>query len=260
MKKIFFLMWAITFYCYGFTQDFSLFEKQVFSNKTGVLAYRILYPLHYNPAQQYPLIVFLHGSGERGSDNETQLKHGGAMFLRDSVRQKYPAIVIFPQCPKDSSWTPLNSYWDSTKNMRIFSGLTGSPTTQLILVKDLMQDFIKRKKVHPKKVYLGGLSLGGFGSFSFAAHYPKLLAAAFPICGGGNTNLANNYTKKTAWWLFHGAMDRVVSVEYSKAFYKKMQGLGIPVKYTEYANAAHDSWNNMFEEKDFFAWLFSKKR
>ncbi len=260
MKKLFYLLFSVVVFNIAYSQEFSAYEKKEFSNAVGSLPYRILYPENYTPNKTYPLIVFLHGSGERGNDNEAQLKHGGSMFLRDSIRKKYPAIVIFPQCPADSFWTPVVWHWDSVLNKRVFDYVPGTPATALVLVKDLITQMITSKKADAKRIYLGGLSLGGFGSFAFAASYPKLLAAAFPICGGGSTTITNSYNKKVAWWLFHGDKDGVIPVSFSRDLFKKMQSKHLSVKYTEYPGVEHNSWENMFMEKEFFAWLFSKKR
>ena len=91
----------------GFAQDFSVYEKKQFVQGSGVLPYRILLPKNFDAEKKYPLILFLHGSGERGNDNEKQLTHGGELFLRDSIRENYPAIVVFPQCAEKSSWARI---------------------------------------------------------------------------------------------------------------------------------------------------------
>jgi predicted peptidase len=261
MQKVVFLLTILMLGLKGFAQDIASFEKKEYVQNEGTLKYRILYPLNYKPKKKYPLIVFMHGGGERGSDNEAQLKHGGVIFLRDSIRKKYPAIVIFPQCPKDSFWTSVIYGVDST-GKEIIKGneAPGKPSLALRLVKSLVDVMIKEKKVDVKRIYVGGLSMGGYGTYAFAANYPGIPAAAFPICGGGRTSLADSYDTKVPWWLFHGDKDPVIKVQFSRDFYKKMKAMGMNVQYTEYPGVAHDSWNNMFEEKNFFSWLFAQKR
>ena len=103
MKKIFSLLFV--FVCVAaIAQDMSLFQKKEYNEEGKMLPYRILYPENYDKSKKYPLVLFLHGAGERGSDNEIQLMHGGALFVADSNRKKFPCIVVFPQCPADSSW------------------------------------------------------------------------------------------------------------------------------------------------------------
>src|SRR4030095_14388480 len=99
-----FILWS----WHAFAQDLSLYEKKEYTSSNGkILPYRILYPEQYDKSKKYPLILFLHGAGERGSDNEKQLVHGATLFIADSNRKKFPCIVVFPQCPTDSSWTSV---------------------------------------------------------------------------------------------------------------------------------------------------------
>lgn len=123
MKKLFTLVFILCFY-YSFTQDSTLYEKKEYTPGNGkVLPYRILYPEQYDKSKKYPLILFLHGAGERGSDNEKQLIHGGTLFIADSNHKKFPSFVVIPQCPTDSAWssvkidrskTPLSFHFDYT--------------------------------------------------------------------------------------------------------------------------------------------------
>lgn len=118
---------------------------------------------------------------------------------------------------------------------------------------------IAEKKIDTQRIYLGGLSLGGFGTFVLAAEHPKLFAAAFPICGGGDVKLSEKYNPQTDWWLFHGAKDDVVDPEYSRRFYKELQRKKFNVRYTEYPEAKHDSWTDTFKEPQLLTWMFGKK-
>ena len=108
MKLIFLFLVTAMSYSAGYSQSNALFVKQLFIEKTDTLPYRILLPDNYDPENKYPLIIFLHGSGERGNDNEKQLTHGAELFLRDSIRKKYTAIVVFPQCSDNSYWSNVN--------------------------------------------------------------------------------------------------------------------------------------------------------
>ena len=115
------------------------FEKQELISGSDTLRYRILCPVNYRPEKKYPLIVFLHGSGERGSDNELQLKHGGKLFAREDIRNNHPAIVIFPQCPKDSAWSRFKR--GQKMNEWIYDA-TLTATTPALLVKKLMDHWV----------------------------------------------------------------------------------------------------------------------
>jgi predicted peptidase len=185
MNKIFATLLSLFSISIGLAQDFSLYEKKTYIENGDTLRYRILLPQDFNMKSKYPLIVFLHGSGERGNDNEKQLVHGGDLFIRSNIRYAYPAIVIFPQCPEGQSWANFRSAYDSAGN-RQFDFMPGAePTMPMQLVQGLITRTIKEFPVDKTRVYVGGLSMGGIGTFDLAARQPSLFAAAFPICGAG---------------------------------------------------------------------------
>jgi len=243
--------------CYS--QHMSLYKKEQIIQGKDTLHYRILLPENYKASERYPLIVFLHGSGERGNDNQAQLKWGGSLFLQDSIRKKYPAIVVFPQCPAGQQWTTIQGNSDSTAGRRVRAFLSGISNAPGKLTIALIEKLIAQKRVDTQRIYLGGLSLGGFGTFVLAAERPDRFAAAFPICGGGGVKLAQKYNPKTAWWIFHGAKDEVVDPDYSRRFFQELKQKNFDVQYTEYPEARHDSWTNAFREPKLLAWLFSHK-
>jgi predicted peptidase len=262
MKKIISLLILLISLHFSQAQDFSAYQRQLFIRGTDTLRYRILYPENYNKKKSYPLIVFLHGSGERGNNNESQLFHGGDLFLKDSVRKQFPAIVIFPQCPGDSTWSrfPSNHHRDTSTAFNAMLNIADLTTPER-LVKQLIDSFAENKLADKKRLYLGGLSLGGFGTYDLTIHYPTLFAAVFPICGMANTAL---YTEKAAHvpiWIFHGALDNTVDPQPDRNLIKALQSLGAKnAKYTEYPNANHDSWDSAFAEPGLFPWLFSFKK
>lgn len=249
-----FLFWDIQ------SQDLNVFEKREFIRGADTLRYRVSFPPHYRLDKRYPLLVFLHGSGERGNDNEAQLIHGGRLFASDSVRALFPAIVIFPQCPKDSTWNYIRAVTDSVTKARVFTFPDGNATVPAILVKQLVDEMAASGKIDARRLYLGGLSLGGMGTFDMLARYPGFFAAAFPICGAGDADKGISFARKTAVWIFHGEKDPVVDVKYSRAYYQVLQKANADVKYSEYPGVGHDSWNNAFAEKSLVEWLLSKKR
>ena len=241
--------------------DFSQYSYEVFVHHGDTLRYRMLTPLHHDIQKQYPLVIFLHGSGERGFDNAAQLLHGGSLWLRDSIRQDFPAYVIFPQCPKDSSWAPLKVRRDSTGKPigMIFSDLQEPGTVPEQLVKLLADSLVSSGKIDSKRIYLGGLSLGGIGTFDLLARYPDMWAAGFPICGAGNVADAVKFNK-IPLWIFHGGADPVVPVRGSQEYYKALQDLHAEVKYSEYPGVGHNSWDNAFAEPELVPWLFSHRK
>lgn len=242
-------------------QELSLYEKKELIQGTDTLRYRILYPENFAATKKYPLLVFLHGSGERGHDNEAQLTHGAALFLKSENRKAFQAIIVFPQCPEGLTWNFLESKWDSASNrVQITFPFKEQSTLPSVLTKKLINELIKGKVVDTKRIYVAGLSLGGFGTFDMIERYPGFFAAAIPICGGGNTSLAKRIAGKTAVWIFHGSDDPSVDVKNSRNYYKALKQLKADVKYTEYPGVGHTSWFNAFAEPDLLIWLLSKKK
>ena len=240
------------------SQDVSTFLKKEYTSADGnTLLYRILFPENYDRTKKYPLVLFLHGAGERGSDNEKQLIHGSKQFLDESVRKKFPAIVVFPQCPEQSYWasvqierntTPLQLHFD-------YSQPIPEPLMQSI---DLVRDLMKDEAVDSRRIYITGLSMGGMGTFEAVYHFPDLFAAALPICGGGDT--LRYESVKTSFWVFHGAADQVVDVNFSRGMVKKLKQLRVKTRYSEYPGVNHNSWDNAFAEPKFLKWMFARRK
>lgn len=241
-------------------QDKSLFKKEIYVSGNDTLPYRILLPLNYDASKKYPLIFVLHGAGERGNDNEAQLVHGSYLFLKDSVRQQYPAIVVFPQCPANSFWSNVQVAFDSVTKQRKFNFRSdGEPTIAMKLAQELLYKIIDEYPVNKKQIYVGGLSMGGMGTFEIVRRNPKLFAAAFPICGGGAPSTAQGI-KKVKWWVFHGEVDEVVPAAWSQEMADALKAAGADVKYSLYPGVNHNSWDNAFAEPGLLPWLFSGKK
>ena len=241
-------------------QDTSLYEKKLYISGTDTLRYRILYPENYSQKKAYPVILVLHGSGERGRDNAIQLVHGGNLFVADSNRKKFPAIVIFPQCPSDSGWARVSSRIDSVTKVRtFFFPPNGVVTTPMRLVKEMLDQLQQQKHADKHRMYIGGLSMGGIGTFDMIARYPGYFVAAFPICGAGDTTNAAKVASNTSVWIFHGGADPVVNPQNSRDYNTALQAHAARVKYTEYPGVGHNSWDNAFAEPELLPWLFTNK-
>lgn len=234
-----------------------MFRKETYISGNDTLPYRILMPLHYDASKKYPLVLILHGAGERGNDNEAQLVHGAYLFLKDTVRKNYPAIVVFPQCPAESYWSNVKFNYDNPGGARAFEFLADAePTIAMKLVQELLYRLLKEYAVNKKQVYVGGLSMGGMGTFEMVRRNPKLFAAAFPICGGGAAATAP-LMKKVKWWVFHGDTDDVVPASLSTEMVNALKMAGADVKYSLYQGVNHNSWDNAFAEPGLLPWLFS---
>jgi len=233
--------------------------KKYYQWSGHTLPYRILYPKNYDKTKKYPLILFLHGSGERGYDNQKQLTHGATLFLKEENRKSFPAIVVFPQCPEDDSWASLKTDRTQTPAKREFD-YSAEPKWPLVAANELVKKIMTEESVDQSRVYISGLSMGGFGTFESVYRYPNVYAAAMPICGGGDTERYDKRINKTAFWIFHGSADVVVDPKLSQAMAAKLKSLKIETRYTEYPGVNHDSWTNAFAEPDFLKWMFAHKR
>ncbi len=257
MKKLSLFFSLIVFVLHAQSQDLALYQKKTFISGKDTLPYRLLLPENYNSKKAYPLILFLHGAGERGSDNEKQLVHGGKLFLLDSIRQKYPAIVVFPQCMSESYWSNVFFVYDSLGKRTGFQFETeGTPTKAMSLVLKLMKDLRSKYKISKSQSYVGGLSMGGMGTFEIVRRMSDTFAAAFAICGGANPATATQMST-TAWWIFHGLKDNVVDPKYSIDMANALKSAGAEVRLTLYPEANHNSWDSAFSEKDLLPWLWS---
>ncbi len=242
--------------------DLSLYESMTWLTLIDTIPVRFLMPENYDPAKKYPLVLFLHGGGERGSDNEAQLIHGAKMCLKKENRRDFPCVVLFPQCPSDTYWYSATVDRSKTPPIRDFD-YTNEITKGLLMAIEITQRTIETElfaNIDPDRVYVIGLSMGGMGTFEAVARYPDLFAAAVPICGGGDVRAFNQKMPKLPMRIFHGTADSVVDVKYSWEMYDLLKQLGWPVEYVEYPAVEHNSWDYTFAEKDFLAWLFSKKK
>ena len=233
--------------------------RREFESAGNVLPYRILYPEKYDRTKKYPLILLLHGGGERGNDNDMQLMHGAKLFLKEENRSTYPAIILVPQCPADAYWAAVNID-RSTQPFKISFNYGAPPQWPLVAANELVKKVANEESVDKSKIYITGLSMGGMGTFESVYRYPDLYAAALPICGGGDAKLYDKRVKKTAFWIFHGADDAVVDVKLSREMLAKLKSLNVKSKYTEYPGVNHNSWDNAFAEPAFLSWMFSERK
>jgi predicted peptidase len=236
------------------------YEAGHYSSNGDTLSYRVLYPLNFDEEKKYPLVLFLHGAGERGDDNKRQLIHGSNLFTNQNNREEFPAIVVFPQCPKDDYWSNVIRTTDQLGKREFDYSQEGPPTKALSLVIGLVDSLSGAASVDSQRIYVSGLSMGGMGTFEIIKRRPDMFAAAMPICGGGNPLAVASYAKKVSFWVFHGAKDNVVSPHHSIAMVQALQLNGADVGFNLYANDNHNSWDSAFEEPTFLAWMFSKKK
>ncbi|MDD2952424.1 MAG: prolyl oligopeptidase family serine peptidase [Parabacteroides sp.] len=240
----------------GYAGDKASFLKKQFTARDGYqLNYRVLYPRNYDPARKYPVLLFLHGAGERGADNEAQLVHGGDRFASFENQEGYPAIILAPQCPAGKTWSEYKGLNAGKEGKRSYP--ENAPVTPpMAAVKELLDRYIAEGKVDTRRLYVTGLSMGGMGTFDIVMRYPDLFAAAAPICGGANLRRLASFKGKTAFSIYHGGSDSVVDVQFSRDAYDTLKKAGADVRYKEYPGVDHNSWDNAFAEPDYLAWMF----
>ena len=228
-----------------------------FLDRTVIVAkakykFQVFVPDTWTPSKKWPVILFLHGVGERGDDGLSQTGLGIGPAIRAN-RSRFPAIVVMPQCRKDLWWMD-------------------SPMDDVAMAA--LDQASKEFQGDPRRTYLTGLSMGGYGTWHLAAKYPGKFAAIVPICGGilrpdearvhspqdtkPYTDTANKIGAKTPVWIFHGAFDDTIPVTESRRMAEAMKALGGEVRYTEYPGVGHNSWDKAYAEPELFTWMLSK--
>ena len=200
--------------------------------------YVVYVPRNYDGGKRWPVILFLHGAGERGSEglSQSQVGLGGAIRMRP---ERWPAIAVFPQCEKDNRWDGAMAR---------------------MALKSLDQTMYEYS-TDPNRQYLTGLSMGGYGSWLIASEHPDRFAAVAPICGGGSPEEMAKKLTGVPIWAFHGDKDRAVPVERSRQMVQAIKDAGGKlIEYTEYPGVEHNSWDPAYNEAKFAAWLFEQHR
>lgn len=219
----------------------------------NTMPYRMLSPQHIKQGETYPLVLFLHGSGERGNDNKKQLAHGASIFTNPVNADKFPAFVVFPQC-KERAWT-------EKIEDRVFMPGAETPEESLSeeLVMGLVKELIKNNPIDTNRIYIVGISMGGIATYDLVCRYPDIFAAAVPICGAVNPERLPD-AKNVKFMIFHGGMDDEIPVVCSREAYKTLNSAGATVDYIEFAGVGHDCWTSAFNYPSFLPWLFSQTK
>lgn len=216
------------------------FVARWFTNAQGILPYRLFIPTNYNSAERFPLVLFLHGVGESGSDNRSQLvgQIGPLVFASETNQVEHPSFMVAPQCPLGYSWTDLSM------RLRVLGMLNA-----------LQSEF----SVDTNRLYVTGLSLGGAGTWDYIGQYPGMYAAAVPMSGWGNSVLASRMTQ-IAIWNFHAVDDDVVAVSKSRSTVWIIRWFGGNPIYTEYASGGHAIWTPAYNTPGLMDWVYAQRR
>lgn len=209
------------------TQSVKTFEGEDF-----VLNYLLYLPDNYNNTEKFPLVLFLHGSGERGDDIEKVKTHGPPKLI--SQGKKFSFILVSPQCPENKRWDP----------------------EQLSMLLDEIE---KNYKIDKNRIYITGLSMGGYGAWKIAQTFPDRFAAIIPVCGGGDF-LNACVIKHLPIWVFHGSLDKVVSIQESERMVNTLKRCDGNVKFTVYPEAKHDSWTETYNNPAVYEWMLNQKK
>ena len=215
-------------------QSEQTFEKEI--TKKLSLRYLLYLPKGYgeDKDKKWPLMLFLHGAGERGSNLSLVKMHGPPKLVEQG--RDFPFVIVSPQCPSESWWTE-----------------------RLDALTALLDDVESRYAVDRNRVYLTGLSMGGFGSWALGCRYPERFAAVAPICGGGEWFLAGRLAK-TPVWVFHGGKDPVVPLRESEEMVAALKRAGGDVQFTVYPEAQHDSWTETYDNPKLYEWFLSHRK
>ncbi len=237
-------------------------SREVFQDRTVSLGdgtdftYQVFLPAGWTSDRAWPVILFLHGAGERGSDGVAHTRVGLPPRLLN--QPEFGAVVVFPQCPRGTWW--------------------GAPAVEA-RVFAVLEDALSHFHGDRRRIYLTGLSLGGYGTWAFGFKYPGKFAALVPVCGGVSSRarippphwhpaaqaaedifaLTARGIGRTPVWAFHGEVDPVIPVSESRRLVEALRSAGGDVRFTEYPGVGHDSWDAAYSESELWEWLFQQK-
>ena len=243
--------------CLGAAPD--VFEEHTYTYTGGpykqeAFKYRLMKPEKIEAGKKYPLILFLHGAGERGDDNKRQLQYLPQQMAQPACRKKHPCFLLAPQCRSGKKW--VDAPWSGKAS----APMKPEPSHQMAVAIAVLRKTLRDQPVDPARVYLTGLSMGGYGTWDLAARHPEWFAAAAPICGGGDERQAKRLVGLPLW-AFHGDKDGAVPVERSRTMIEAIKKAGGSPKYTECAGVGHNVWGRAYGEAGgLLPWMFQQVR
>ena len=211
-------------------------ERQVAQSlvRTIEMQYLLYLPPAYDSSEEkWPLLLFLHGAGERGDDLELVKVHGPPKMIAQG--RDFPFVVVSPQCPKDEWWA-------------------------IDALHDLLNEIVETHRIDTARIYVTGLSMGGYATWGLACTYPERFAAVVPICGGGDPEKAP-LMKEVPTWVFHGAKDEAVPLQQSQEMVDALKAAGSDVRFTVYPEGGHvEAWQNAYGDLELWEWLAKQRR
>jgi len=222
--------------------------------KTGfALPYRLFVPPSCSPAKPCGLLLFLHGAGERGTDNQAQLANDALAFVDPGPQDESPTIVVYPQCPQGMQW--VNNDWKAGSYRVAKTPISKPMAAALELLAWLRASFA----VDSTRILVTGLSMGGYGTWDIVVRQPTLFAGALALCGGGDSSQAAAI-RDLPVWAFHGDRDEAVPVRGSREMIAALRDGGGHPRYTEVAGHGHDIWTVAYRDPAVLRWLLSQRR
>ncbi len=224
---------------------------------TRRFGYRLHRPEAVDPATPLPLVVFLHGAGERGDDNKAQLRHFPERWIAERhLGKRHPAVVLAVQCPKDETWSGIDRRDDGTWHVG-----SSEVAPAMRAVETLIRRLAADETIDRSRIYLTGLSMGGFGSWDLVARHGDWFAAVVPICGGGDlANAGKIVASGTPIWNVHGDADDIVPVHLSRRTITALREAGGRVGNTELPGVGHNSWAWAYGPGGVMEWMFAQQR
>ena len=236
-------------------KEIDKFSSRVWkNNESEKLNYRLRYPENFNSEKKYPLLLFLHGSEGRGNDNEQQLwdANGIGAFSKQKIATKHESFIFAPQVPANERWVSTNWNTDNYRLVPISSSMR--------LTFEALDSFIdNNKNIDENRIYVLGLSMGGWGAWDAISRRPNFFAAAVPICGGGDPEQAI-YFKDVNIWAWHGEQDNVIDVKKSQDMVQALVKVKGNIKYSEIKVRGHDSWLDVWNSNDLWNWLYNQRK
>jgi predicted peptidase len=241
--------------------DPEVFTAESYRNSHDqTMPYRLFVPPTYDKRTQYPLVLWLSGGDGRGSNNLNQISFsnvlGSHAWTTPENQARHPCFVMAPQCPDDQEWLEAK---DPAITDRVARAAGARPAAASLLALEILRDLQKRFRIDARRLYITGQSMGGSGTWSLIQAYPKMFAAAIPLCGAGDPAQAANLTKMPIW-AFHGAQDPTVGVEGSRNMIDAIRKAGGNPRYSEYPDTRHNVFTKAFTEPELLPWVFSQSR
>lgn len=257
MKRVLLLL-ASLFWAAAMQAQFTMaeqFKAEAISNKAGeTLPARVWH--HYSQKDlPVPVVVLLHGSGECGQDNAKQLPAFDPLYKTALIDDKLPpALYLVPQCTQTNPWVRTIAFEETYRLPRY-------PAPALRIVKEHLDTLIEKGVADPDRIYISGLSLGGFGTWDAIQRWPDFFAAAIPICGGGSIQEAPiQNASTTSIWIVHGEKDPTVNVECARRMIRALSAIDATPRYTEYPGAGHAIWGRVYNDSNIIKWMFEQRR